>query len=193
MKRWHVFLGAVILLLAAAATAFFASATKKTLPTLDTLGGDFSLPSTLGRSVSLSEFQGKPVLLNFGFTSCPDVCPTVLAKMRRVLYLLGEKGSAVQPLFITVDPERDSLDTLNTYLSYFHPALIGLRGDTQQLAKVTGLYSVFSQKQSNELGETYGFIHNDHIYLIDQYGKVRQMYSGKIAPAVIAEDIKTLL
>lgn len=185
---------------------------KPQLPILDTLGGEFSLPSTKGREVQLSEYEGKVVLLNFGFTSCPDVCPTALAKMRVLTDALSKQGAnfqnslqnnpqnnsalennRIQPLFITIDPERDTIKKLNEYLLYFHPNIIGLRGDQEQLAKVAQLYKAFYQKQEVDSELDYGFIHNDHIYLIDQEGRVRAMYSGSVKPETIIEQIKTLL
>lgn len=171
---------------------------KPELPILDTLGGEFSLPSTQKRTVQLSEFEGKVVLLNFGFTSCPDVCPTVLSKMRALMDMLAEQNSGsqnnhVQPLFITIDPDRDSIEKLTEYLPYFHPAIIGLRGDKEQLAEVAQLYKVLYQKEKLDSELDYGFLHNDHIYLIDQQGRVRAMYSGSVKPATIIEEIKTLL
>lgn len=167
--------------------------TQKPLPVLEGLGGDFTLPGTEGRDVSLSRFRGKVVLLNFGFTSCPDVCPTVLAKMRKVLELLPDAANDLQPLFVTIDPERDSLEHLHHYLSYFHPSIIGLRGNSQQLQQVASLYKVLYQKEDINSALEYGFLHNDHIYLIDQQGKVRAMYSGSATPQAIADQIASLL
>lgn len=182
-----------LILLAVAGSRYLQSTLKDPLPVFDTLGGDFSLPSTEGRTVKLSEFRGKVVLLNFGFTSCPDVCPTVLAKMRALLETLGDQSDEIQPLFVTIDPDRDSIEKLSSYLPYFHPSIIGLRGDNNELAEVADLYKVLYQKESidSELG--YGFLHNDHIYLIDQQGQVRAMYSGSVKPMTIIGEIKTLL
>jgi protein SCO1 len=194
LSRLLVICIAVVLIASAVIGSNYLKATlKPQLPILDTLGGDFSLPSTEGRSIKLSEFQGKVVLLNFGFTSCPDVCPTVLAKIRVLLETLGDQGNDIQPLFVTIDPVRDSIDKLSDYLPYFHPSIIGLRGDKDALAEVADLYKVLYQKEEfdSELG--YGFLHNDHIYLIDQQGQVRAMYSGSAKPETIVKEIKTLL
>lgn len=178
---------------AVAGSNYLRSKLKPSLPVIESLGGDFSLPNTAGGIASLSEFEGKVVLLNFGFTSCPDVCPTVLSKIRVIMETLGKDSSAIQPLFITIDPDRDSIEKLNSYLPYFHPAIIGLRGNERQLAEVAEQYKVLYQKENidSELG--YGFLHNDHIYLIDQQGSVRAMYSGSVKMTTIIEEIKTLL
>ena len=194
MNRLLVLIVAIgLILLAVAGSRYLQSTLKNQLPVIESLGGNFSLPSTEGRTVALSEFEGKIVLLNFGFTSCPDVCPTVLAKIRALLETLGEQSKDVQPLFVTIDPARDSIEKLSSYLPYFHSSLIGLRGNKEQLAEVAKLYKVLYQEEKldSELG--YGFLHNDHIYLIDQQGQVRAMYSGSVKPATIIEEIKTLL
>lgn len=194
MNRLLVLLVAIGLILGAVmGSNYLKSTLKKQLPIIETLGGDFSLPSTEGRTVKLSEFRGKVVLLNFGFTSCPDVCPTVLAKIRALLETLGDQSDEIQPLFVTIDPDRDSIEKLSSYLPYFHPSIIGLRGDDNELAAVADLYKVLYQEEEldSELG--YGFLHNDHIYLIDQQGQVRAMYSGSAKPETIVKEIKTLL
>ena len=199
MNRLLVICIAAALIVAAVISSNYLKATlKPQLPILETLGGDFSLPSTQKRTVQLSEFEGKVVLLNFGFTSCPDICPTVLAKMRELMKILAEEGnddqdSRVQPLFVTIDPDRDSIKKLTEYLPYFHPAIIGLRGDKKQLAEVARLYKVLYQKENLDSELDYGFLHNDHIYLIDQQGRVRAMYSNSVKPTTIIEEIKTLL
>lgn len=182
-----------ILLTALAASLIYTQSQKNRLPIMDSIGGSFSLPSTEGRELQLSDFKGKVVMLNFGFTSCPDVCPTVLARMRLVLETIGEQASNVQPLFITIDPERDSLDKLKSYLSFFHPSIIGLRGNKEQLKKVAELYKAVYQKQTMSSSLDYGFLHNDHIYLIDQQGQTRAMISSSTKPVEIANKIVTLL
>jgi protein SCO1 len=194
LSRLLVICIAVVLIASAVIGSNYLKATlKPQLPILDTLGGEFSLPSTKKRTVQLSEFEGKVVLLNFGFTSCPDVCPTVLAKIKVLIETLGDQGNDIQPLFVTIDPARDSIEKLSSYLPYFHPSIIGLRGEKEALAEVADLYKVLYQKEEldSELG--YGFLHNDHIYLIDQQGQVRAMYSGSVKPETIIKEIKTLL
>jgi protein SCO1/2 len=194
LSRLLVICIAVMLIAAAIIGSNYLKATlKPQLPILDALGGEFSLPSTEKRTVQLSEFEGKVVLLNFGFTSCPDVCPTVLAKIKVLMEALGDQSSNIQPLFVTIDPARDSIEKLSSYLPYFHPSIIGLRGDKEALAEVARLYKVLYQEEELDSELEYGFLHNDHIYLIDQQGRVRAMYSSSVKPATIIEEIKTLL
>ena len=182
-----------LLLLAVSASYWLYSFKKNQLPILETLGGNFSLPSTLGRELSLDQFHGKVVLLNFGYTTCPDVCPTVLARMRTVLERLAGRAERVQPVFITIDPSRDSVEKLAAYLHFFHPSFIGMRGDLQQTKKIADLYRVHYKKELIDSAMEYGFLHNDHIYLLDQRGRVRAMYSGATRVEVMAEEIATLL
>lgn len=163
------------------------------LPELQGLGGDFSLPSTEGHDIALEDFRGKLVLLNFGFSTCPDVCPTVLARMKSVMDGLGASENQVQPLFITIDPDRDTIGKLKNYLSFFHPSLIGLRGDSKQLQAVASLYKAHYEKQELESALEYSFLHNDHIYLIDGSGKVRAMYSNSVLPETIVIELESLL
>jgi len=148
------------------------------LPVLNTLGGEFTLPGTRGRDVSLSDYQDRMVLLNFGFTSCPDVCPTVLARMRALLLDLEALDVEAQPLFVTLDPERDSLPTVDAYLANFHPAFVGMSGTAEQIATVAALYEVHYQREELESELGYSIAHSSHIYLIDGRGRVRAMFGG---------------
>lgn len=162
------------------------------MPVLDTLGGDFRLPSTLGHELDLRDLRGRPVLLNFGFTSCPDVCPTVLARLRAVMGDLEALEIDAQPLFVTVDPERDDLETLGSYVRYFHEDLIGLRGDSQALEAVADQYRVFVERQSADAEGRYTVAHNAHIYLIDAQGRVRATYGESTPVSVIVDGVRSL-
>ncbi len=166
---------------------------KPQLPIFEMLGGEFSLPSTLKRDVSLSEFRGKLVLLNFGYTSCPDVCPTVLARMRAVLEQSTLKPEQLQLIFVTIDPERDTLVELATYLHYFHSSFIGLRGVGEQLEQVASLFKLYFEKQSQTVQDGYDFAHSDRIYLLDQQGQVRATYANNVTPDKMISDINSLL
>jgi protein SCO1/2 len=166
--------------------------TGESLPVLDDLGGEFSLPSTLGREVALSDYRGELVLLNFGFTSCPDVCPTVLAKMRALLLDLDALGIRVQPLFVTLDPERDSVPTLTRYLEHFHPALVGMTGSPEQIATVAARYRVLHEREPLDSALGYGITHSSHIYLIDSSGRVRAMFGGSHRLSDMLDDTRRL-
>lgn len=166
------------------------------LPVVAALGGDFRLPSTRGGELALADLRGKVVLLNFGFTQCPDVCPMVLTRLGNVLRELEKQGidmARVQPLFVTFDPERDSLAHLGEYLAYFHPSLVGLRGDDAQTRDVARQYKVVyvAQDAGSEAG--YVFQHSDFIYVIDTWGRVRLLVGGKDPDVALVEAVKRLL
>lgn len=162
------------------------------LPVLDALGGGFTLPSTLGRDTALAEFRGRLVLLNFGFASCPDVCPTVLSRIREALLALGEDAGEVQPVFVTIDPERDTLEKLKPYVAHFHPAFVGMSGSPQATRAVAALYRVYYEREEDpQLG--YGFAHSDQVYLLDREGRVRATFANTATPAEIAATLRRLL
>lgn len=195
MNRAAVFLAAVMTLIGTfyAARYFDELVThENTLPVIETLGGDFALPATSGGTVSLQQFRGRVVLLNFGFTSCPDVCPTVLARMRRLLLGLGDAISDVQPLFVTIDPARDTLDVLKPYLEHFHPAFIGLGGSEQQIRAAADLFKVYYARD-DATGASYGFTHSDRIYLIDRQGRVRATFANSTTDDEMLAAVRLLL
>lgn len=166
------------------------------LPVVAGLGGDFSLPATTGVDVSLTGLRGKVVLLNFGFTHCPDVCPAVLSRLGNVLRALEEQGvdmRRVQPLFVTFDPARDTLAYLREYLAFFHPSLIGLRGDDAQTREIARRYRVIYLKQDSEAASGYVFQHSNFVYVLDTYGRVRLLVGSKDPDAALSEAVKRLL
>ena len=166
------------------------------LPVVAGLGGDFTLPSTRGGDLALSSLRGKVVLLNFGFTHCPDVCPMVLTRLGNALRTLESQGadlSRVQPLFVTFDPARDSLDHLREYVGFFHPSLVGLRGDEAQTAAVARQFKVLYLAQDTGSEGGYVFQHSDFIYVIDTRGRVRLLVGGKDPEQAISESVKALL
>lgn len=163
------------------------------LPILSKMGGDFTLPSSTGKNVSLSQFRGKPVLLTFGFTSCPDVCPGVLARMRSAIETLPDHGKETQVLFVSFDPQRDTVTVLRDYLAWFDPAFIGLTGSEKQIADVTHLYKVVYMPDASPAGDSLMYTHSDYIYLLDQQGRVRRLYGNDDLPSQITQDIYLLL
>lgn len=163
------------------------------LPVIDSLGGKFTLPSTLGHDTALADFRGRLVLLNFGFASCPDVCPTVLARMRAALDGLGAHADEVQPLFVTIDPERDSLEILGPYVRHFHPAMIALRGTEEQTRAVASLFKVYFEREILPPPLDYGYAHSDQIYLIDRIGRVRATFASNASTATMLDTITLLL
>ncbi len=165
-------------------------------PVVAGLGGDFSLPATSGANLSLAGLRGKVVLLNFGFTHCPDVCPAVLSRLGNVLRALEDQGvdtRRVQPLFVTFDPARDTLAHLREYVAFFHPSLIGLRGDDAQTREIARRYRVIYLKQDSEAASGYVFQHSNFIYVIDTFGRVRLLVGSQDPDAALSEAIKRLL
>jgi len=152
----------------------------------------FTLSSHEGKSVSLSDFRGKVVMVFFGFTQCPDVCPTTLSSMAQVMQRLGKDAERVQVLFITLDPERDTQQVLAAYLPQFHPSFMGLYGDLSATAVVARDFKVFYQKAPLDKGG-YTIDHATSSYLFDPTGRVR-LYASHNAPAEsLAKDIAQLL
>ncbi len=191
MRRISV-LGAVFGLILSLSVPLWASE----LPINTKLGGDFSLPSTVageGKTSNLSDFKGKVVLLNFGYTSCPDICPMVLNRMAAVLNELEEDRSQVQPVFITFDPERDTLERLQKYLKYFGDDFIGFTGTPEQLEAVAKQYGVIAIAQPSDSAVGTLYTHSDYIYLLDQQGRVRALFAKSDSIDTMVDDIESLL
>lgn len=163
------------------------------LPVLGRFGGDFRLPATTGGHRALSDFRGRVVLLNFGFTSCPDICPTVLARLAQLRRDLGPDAGQTQTLFVSFDPERDSLAKLQAYLAHFGPDLVGFSGSLAETAAVTRQYGVMYQKEDTGSRAGYGFSHSDYIYLIDDQGRVRKLFATNTPLPEMARDVRRLL
>ena len=150
-------------------------------------GRTLDLPDTTGKVRRLDEFRGKAVVLFFGFTHCPDVCPTTLADIARITKDLDR----VQPVFVTVDPERDMPEQLEKYVKAFDPRIIALRGDlasTQRLAKDFKIY--FEKRKT---GDTYTVDHSSQTYVIDPQGRLRLLVRPDRLAADLGEDLRTLL
>jgi protein SCO1/2 len=157
------------------------------------IGGDFTLTGTDGKLVSLGDFNGRAVLVFFGYTSCPDVCPTAMLTMQTVQELLGEKANQVQIVFITVDPERDTLEKIKSYVAYFGASTIGLRGTPQEIAEVAAKYRVAYKKVEAENAAYYSVDHTDFIYLIDGQGRTRSLYRSTSPVKKMVSDVLELM
>jgi protein SCO1/2 len=152
------------------------------------------LPSSNGGNFRLSDHQGRIMLIFFGYTSCPDVCPTTLSDLKLVQQLLQDQAALTQVVFITVDPERDTLERLSAYLSLFDPDSIGLTGSNQQLEQVWRDYGVFREVDTtSETATGYLVNHSSRLYLVDQEGNLRLTYAYGTEPEDIASDIAELL
>lgn len=162
------------------------------LPVNARMGGDFTLPSTRGQALDTRSLRGKVVLLNFGFTSCPDVCPLVLARLRQVVKTLGTDASGVQVLFVSFDPARDTLPGLKAYVEHFDKGFIGATGTDAEIATVAARYGVVYLRENTGSAAGYGFAHSDYIYLIDSAGHVRKLYDTHARTDEIAADVRLL-
>ncbi|MGD8912027.1 MAG: SCO family protein [Candidatus Thiodiazotropha sp.] len=142
-------------------------------------GGDFSLTSYRGR-VSLSDYHGKIVLLYIGYTWCPDICPTNLAMISSTLSVLSDaEREQVQPLFVSVDPDRDTPQRLKEYVEYFHPSMLGLTGSRNELDDIVERYGAAYRIVKKQEDENYVVDHSADTYIIDRQGKlVRRMAHG---------------
>lgn len=155
---------------------------------------DFTLSAADGQTFRLSQHRGQVVLLFFGYTSCPDICPTTLAEAKQVLEGLGDDAGAVRFAFITVDPERDTPEKLAGYTAFFHPDIIGLTGDPAELEQVRQAYGVVAEKeQLSESAVGYIVNHTARIFLIDPEGNLRLSYGFGTPPADILADLRHLL
>ena len=156
-------------------------------------GGDFSLTGPEGKTVSLEDFRNKVVLIYFGYTFCPDVCPVTLSNLKLLMLSLQEKAEDVQVIFISIDPERDTFQKLKDYVPYFHPTFIGLTGSEAELASVAKKYQTFYLKQKVESEAGYLMAHTDVVILVDQNGRFRGRYKSKYDLDKLTTDIRWLL
>ena len=156
-------------------------------------GRDFRLMGQDGKPRSLADFRGKVVVLFFGYTQCPDVCPTTLAELSEVMKQLGPDAERVQVLFVTIDPDRDSADLLSKYVPAFNPTFIGLRGDADATAQTAKEFRVFYQKQPGRTAETYTMDHSAGTFVFDPKGRLRVYVSYGQGPDVFVHDIRELL
>ena len=156
-------------------------------------GRDFDLVDQSGARRTLADFRGKVVVLFFGYTHCPDVCPTTMAQLAQATHELGEDAKRVQVLFVTVDPERDTQELLARYVPAFDPSFLGLRGDTQATERVTRDFKILVQKNPGNSPENYTVDHSAGTYIFDPEGRLRVYVSYGQGPEVFVHDIRALL
>ncbi len=152
---------------------------------------DFSLRGSDGVELTLGRFRGKVVVLGFGFTSCPDVCPTTLGVLAQARKKLGAEGRELQVVYITVDPERDDAERLRDYLGRFDPSFLGGTGTAEELAAVRRDYGIAATRQTPEAGS--GFAHSSYTYLIDRAGRLRALMPYGHSPDDYVHDLEILL
>ena len=154
------------------------------------IGGPFELVDQNGATVTDQTFKGKLMLIYFGFTYCPDACPTALGVMGAAVDKLGAAGERVVPILITVDPERDTPTVLKEYVSNFHPRMVGLTGNAEQIAKAANAYRVFYQKAPGATPGEYLMNHTTLVYLMDEDGKYITHFGPDATPDQMAEEIR---
>jgi len=152
---------------------------------------DFRLTDAAGKMRSLSDFRGKVVVLFFGYTHCPEVCPTTLADLSQVIRLLGPDAEKVQVLFVTLDPERDTPAVLAKFVPSFNPSFLGLYGDAQATAQAAKVFAVSYEKHADKNG--YTLDHSDGTYLIGKNGKIVLLSPYGQRTELLVQDIKLLL
>jgi protein SCO1/2 len=151
----------------------------------------FSLQASSGGELTLASYRGKIVLLGFGFTSCPEVCPTTLAVLAQARKRLGVQAEQVQVVYITVDPARDDAARMHSYLGGFDPTFVGGTGSPEQLAAVRKDYGVMAERKN--IGNSYSMAHSSSVYLIDRKGLLRAMMPYGNSPDDYVHDIRALL
>jgi protein SCO1 len=156
------------------------------------IGGPFQLTDQAGATVTEKDLQGRPTLIFFGFTHCPDVCPTSLFEISEILRAMGKDADKVNALFISVDPERDNAAAMKDYLSSFDPHLKGLTGDPDAMAKVISEFRVYAKKVPLKDGD-YTMDHTALIYLMDRDGRFVSPFNLKRKPEEAAADLKRYL
>jgi protein SCO1/2 len=157
------------------------------------IGSDFRLIDHHGRQRTLADFRGKVVAIFFGYTHCPDMCPTALAELAQALKQLGRESDGVQVLFITVDPERDTQKVLAQYTPAFEPRFLGLYGDASTISAIAASFKVFFAAQRPNASGNYTVDHTAAVYLIDRRGRPRLYVGGGRTVSGMVHDIKLLL
>lgn len=154
---------------------------------------DIPLPDHNGQQRSLKDFRGKVVVVFFGYTQCPDVCPTTMQEMAEVKKLLGPDGDRLQSIFVTVDPERDTPDMLKAYMGNFDPSFLALRGTPEQTAAVAKDFKIYFKKVDGKTPTSYTMDHSAGSYIYDTQGRLRVYYRYGSGVEALAADVRTLL
>jgi len=157
------------------------------------VGGAFTLTNQFGETTSLADLGGRVVVLTFGFTNCPDICPTTLVDLRTMLAALGDKADEVTVVFVTVDPARDTPPQLRQYLAHFSDAIIGLTGSEAEIAAVAARYDIRYAKQEPDDGGYYAVDHSSFVYLLDGEGRARHVIPYAPGSTLILEGVEALL
>lgn len=189
------FLGSLVCMLLAGLTA--CSPEKPAFKSVDITGADyakdFALTDQNGQTRSIKDFAGKVVVVFFGYTQCPDVCPTTLQELLEVRRLLGPEGDKVQAIFVTVDPQRDTPEVLQAYMAGFDPTFVALRPTAEQMQTLLKDFKVYAKKVDGKTATSYTMDHSAQSYLYDPKGRLRLYSRYGSGPQVMAEDVRLLL
>jgi cytochrome oxidase Cu insertion factor (SCO1/SenC/PrrC family) len=158
----------------------------------DKIGGDFQLKDHRDQPFELNQLEGKLVMLFFGYTYCPDICPTELASLAAVFDALGDQAERVQGLFVSLDPARDTPEVLANYVSYFHPAVMGLTGSQAEIERVAQQYRVSYQRHERADG-SYSLDHSANLYLINAQGELAAVVPYGLPPEHVFEMVRGIL
>jgi protein SCO1/2 len=157
------------------------------------LGRELALTDHTGKARTLADFRGKAVVVFFGYTQCPDVCPTTLAALAAAMKELGADADRVQVLFVTVDPDRDTAELLSHYVPAFDPRFLGMRGDADATARTAKEFKILYQKQPGRTPDTYTMDHSAGTFIFDPQGRLRLYVGNAQGPDVLAHDLRELL
>ncbi|HSR55767.1 MAG TPA: SCO family protein [Alphaproteobacteria bacterium] len=158
------------------------------------IGGPFTLTDHTGKRVSDTDFRGRYMLIYFGYTFCPDVCPTELQTIARAMEILGDDGKNIVPVFISVDPARDTVAAVKDYVAAFHPRMVGLTGSKADVEAAAKAYKVYARKApgTEDGANDYLVDHTSHIYLVGPDGKVAALFKGGTRPETLAKELERL-
>lgn len=156
-------------------------------------GKDFHLTDHHGQARSVADFKGKAVVLFFGYTNCPDMCPMTMYKLATAVQKLGKDAERVQVLFVTLDPKRDTPEILKQYVPAFHPTFLGMIGDEKTIDQTTKEFKVFYKHQKPDANGFYTVDHMGPAFVFDPQGRLRLFISDQHSADVVAEDLRTLL
>ena len=159
-------------------------------PNTPHIGGPFDLVNQDGKTVTQEDFAGKFLLVYFGYTYCPDMCPTGLQSMSRALDILKDEAKQIQPLFITIDPSRDTPAKMKEYVASFNPQIVGLTGEADEIDKVAKEYQVYYKRGENVDGKDYVMDHSSLIYLMAPDGSFIATYPEEVDPATLVDALK---
>jgi len=195
MQRSHLTLVGVVAVVLLAAIGYIAYQEVETTRGTATasIGGPFELIDQTGHTVTDQTYRGKWMLVYFGYTHCPDACPTALNDMALALDGLGAKRQSVQPLFVTVDPDRDTVAVMKDYTSAFAPDIIGLTGTQQQIDRAAKQYRVYAKKHPSDNAGNYDMDHSSIIYVMDPKGRFVANFTHETSPDQMTAKLKELI